>query len=44
MICKDSETASKVIAITDKISCVTIAGDVHARKGTITGGHRDTQR
>lgn len=44
MICKDSATASKVIAITDKISCVTIEGDVHARKGTITGGHRDKQK
>lgn len=44
MICKDSDVASKVIACTQSISCVTISGEVHHRKGTLTGGHRDERR
>ena len=44
MICKDSDVASRVIATTRSINCVTISGDVHSGKGTITGGHREEKR
>lgn len=44
MICKDSEVASQVIATTSQVNCVTINGDVHAKKGTISGGFRDETR
>ena len=41
VVCKDSDTASKVIAQSSQVNCVTIHGDVHAKKGTITGGYRN---
>lgn len=44
MVCKDSDVASRVIASTNQVNCVTIHGDVHAKKGTISGGFRDQTR
>jgi len=44
MVCKDSNVATQVIRATKDISCVTITGVTHAKKGTITGGHRDEKR
>ena len=44
MVCKDGEVASKVIRATSDVSCVTITGDIHAKKGTIRGGHLDPSK
>lgn len=44
MVCKDSNVASKVIAATRNINCVTSDGDVHEKRGTLTGGYRSDRR
>lgn len=44
MVCRDSDIASRVIAQSSQVNCVTINGDVHAKKGTISGGFRDETR